>query len=348
MQTNTYQEIKRQPVTWQKTIETVLDKRAAIDQKFKGMCPEEVIFTGCGTSYYISITAAHHFQEMTGITAKAVPASEIFLTPDAVINKNKKSVLIGSSRSGNTTEVVQALEFVQKHQLADGVAITSNPKSKVADITANTIVLPHVQEKSVVMTSTFTNLLLASQLIAGIVSENDPYIAELKQLPAIGEQVMTRAASSAKATAEDTQYDQFIFLGLGAYLGLASEGMLKMKEMTQLYAEVFNPLEFRHGPISVVTEKTRVLLMSRSPMQGLERDLVTDLRQYGAGVTVIGDQLETFNDCETFDLQSELSDQSRAVLYLPFLQLLAYYRTIHMGLNPDKPRNLDQVVVLKN
>jgi glucosamine--fructose-6-phosphate aminotransferase (isomerizing) len=34
------------------------------------------------------------------------------------------------------------------------------------------------------------------------------------------------------------------------------------------------------------------------------------------------------------------------VYYLPFLQWLAYLRATNKGLNPDTPRNLDQVVIL--
>jgi glucosamine--fructose-6-phosphate aminotransferase (isomerizing) len=34
------------------------------------------------------------------------------------------------------------------------------------------------------------------------------------------------------------------------------------------------------------------------------------------------------------------------VHYLPFVQWLAYERSIRKGLNPDAPRHLDQVVVL--
>jgi glucosamine--fructose-6-phosphate aminotransferase (isomerizing) len=347
VQTHTYQEIKQQPATWRQTIDLVVARAEEVKQKFANIQPDEVIFTGCGTSCYISIAAALTFQEKTGLSAKAVPASEIFLKPDAVFGKNKKTILVGSSRSGNTTEVVRAIEYARQNNLARCIAITSLPTSDLACKSDYTISLPHVQEKSVVMTSSFTNILLVSQLIAGILSGDEAYLAELKRLPEIGEDVMARVEPLAKTVGEDQNFNHFIYLGLGACFGLANEGMLKLKEMTQLFAETFNPLEFRHGPISVLNEKCRVILLSNRSIQAYERDVVDDVRKFGANAVVIGDSLEDFRCDVKIELNSGLTDLSRSVLYLPFLQLLAYYRTLKLGLNPDQPRNLGKVVVLK-
>lgn len=346
-QPHTYEEIKRQPGTWQQTLETVMQHRNDFEQQYATTDPDEVIFIGSGTSYYISIAAALTFQEQTGITAKPVPASEIFLKPDAVFAKNKKALLIAFSRSGNTTEVVRAIEFAQNNGLSACLAVTGNPESEMAHKTDHSIVLPHIKEKSVVMTGSFTNMLLTGQLLAGIVSRDAAYLSELKKLPSLGENVMPQAETMGQKLGGELNYSHFIYLGLGPYLGLALEGMLKMKEMTQAFAEAFNPLEFRHGPISVLNEECRVLLLSHHSLRSYEQDVVTDMRQPGANTVVIGDDLDGFDSDETFELMSGLSDKSRGVLYLPLLQWMAYYRTVKKGLNPDKPRNLNQVVVLR-
>ncbi|HET7627051.1 MAG TPA: SIS domain-containing protein [Bacillales bacterium] len=345
----TYEEIYRQPGTWKTTVNTVKASKEKVLEIFQRESPDEVIFIGCGTSYYISIAAALNFAEVTGIMARAVPASEIFLKPDSVIDKNKKSIIIGLSRSGNTTEVVRAIEFVQKQKLAECISITSDPKSDMAiQPGSHKILLPHVQEKSIVMTSTFTNLLLASQVIAGVVSNNESFLKELDQLSSLGDKVFKKAESLGKRLGEDLRYDHFIYLGLGSYFGLACEGMLKMKEMTQSFSESFNPLEFRHGPISVLNEKCCVVLLNQLNIQSYEQDVITEVSPSTGATVVVGENLESFAGSHLLELESGLTDQARLILYLPFLQLLAYYRTIKMGLNPDKPRNLNQVVVLKD
>ena len=48
--------------------------------------------------------------------------------------------------------------------------------------------------------------------------------------------------------ARDKKINQIIFLGSGWNYGLASEVMLKMKEMSLTLSEAFHFLEYRHGP----------------------------------------------------------------------------------------------------
>ena len=47
------------------------------------------------------------------------------------------------------------------------------------------------------------------------------------------------------------------------------------------------------------------------------------------------------------EIQSGLNSLECGPLLLPVLQLLAYCRSIKKGLNPDRPRNLDAVLVLR-
>jgi glucosamine--fructose-6-phosphate aminotransferase (isomerizing) len=44
--------------------------------------------------------------------------------------------------------------------------------------------------------------------------------------------------------------------------------------------------------------------------------------------------------------ESQLPEEVRNVLYLPVLQLMAYYRAQAKGLDPDNPRNLSAVIYL--
>jgi len=44
--------------------------------------------------------------------------------------------------------------------------------------------------------------------------------------------------------------------------------------------------------------------------------------------------------------ESGIPEAGQAALYLPVLQLLAAYRSLSKGLNPDRPHNLTAVVTL--
>ncbi|NJN93186.1 MAG: hypothetical protein HC875_03370, partial [Anaerolineales bacterium] len=63
--------------------------------------------------------------------------------------------------------------------------------------------------------------------------------------------------------------------------------------------------------------------------------------------SVVGGQILTLSEAEAdIIFASHLPEAVRNVLYLPVLQLLAYYRSIAKGLNPDRPNNLEAVVKL--
>ena len=104
----TRQEIFSQPESWALALEVLNNQCNVIldfshKEKYK-----QVIFTGCGSTYYLSLAAAPLFQELTGLPARALPASELWLYPRSAYIPNHRTLLIAISRSGETTETLQA------------------------------------------------------------------------------------------------------------------------------------------------------------------------------------------------------------------------------------------------
>ena len=87
---HTYDEITHQGATWQEALDEV-NKQL---EPFLGLIestPGEVIFTGCGSTYYLAQSSAVLYQMATGSTARAFPASEILINPEAVFSRRPKS-----------------------------------------------------------------------------------------------------------------------------------------------------------------------------------------------------------------------------------------------------------------
>jgi glutamine---fructose-6-phosphate transaminase (isomerizing) len=64
-------------------------------------------------------------------------------------------------------------------------------------------------------------------------------------------------------------------------------------------------------------------------------------------IHALGAKTLTLGEKDTdIEFKSGIPESARDVLYLPVLQLLAYYRAISFGKNPDVPRNLSAVVKL--
>ena len=77
-----------------------------------------------------------------------------------------------------------------------------------------------------------------------------------------------------------------------------------------------------------------------------ETPVLEEMRSLGGNILSVVDHLD-LNLSElgkVVELNSGALEAARPVLYLPVLQLLAYYRAISQGQDPDNPHNLDAVV----
>jgi glucosamine--fructose-6-phosphate aminotransferase (isomerizing) len=341
----TYTEIMRQPESWQQTLRAVPAIWDGMRDSVEPASLTHALFIGCGTSLYIAQVAAHSFMELTGIAASAIPASEAFLSPASTVPRTGRVAAFIISRSGTTSEgLLAARALGEHHPHVTTIGVTCNAGTELAARCDLAIELPFASERSVVMTQSFTTMLLALQAVAALVAGDDALLAELATLPAAFADQIEESHALARELAAET-FDTTIFLGLGPNQGLAEEGTLKLKEMTQSPCEAYNPLEFRHGPISIVTERTLVVLLEGEREARYLPDLERDLRRYGARVVAVGPHPET-GASDALVVGAGLADLSRCALYIPFVQLLACERALALGLDPDRPRNLNQVVVL--
>ena len=151
---HTYKEIKSQTQAWAQALDIVnassLPKAGGYDQ---------VIFTGCGSTYYLSLSAAALYQELTGYAARAVPGGELLLNSQTVLT-NQKTLLVAISRSGTTTETVKAVEKFKVEKRGDVVVISNYDEvlSRMANVN---IVVDKGQEESVAQTRSFASMFVA-------------------------------------------------------------------------------------------------------------------------------------------------------------------------------------------
>jgi glucosamine--fructose-6-phosphate aminotransferase (isomerizing) len=225
------------------------------------------------------------------------------------------------------------------------IGITCNSDTPLVAACDHAIELPQASEQAVVMTRSFTIMLLALQLVAALSAGDEALRAELGRLPELAEPALPAFEAFARRIADTPGQDLVIYLGLGPNRGLAEEGTLKLKEMTQIPCEAYNPLEFRHGPISIVNERTTAMLLEGARERAYIEAVERDLKAAGALLVTIGPTASLIAD-HALVIGPELSDLARCCLYIPPVQLLAYLHALGRGLDPDRPRNLSQVVVL--
>jgi glutamine---fructose-6-phosphate transaminase (isomerizing) len=330
----TYREIKSQSAAWQNALDVA---NAASLPDAAGY--EQVIFTGCGSTYYLSLAAASLYQELTGRAARAIPAGELLLNPQTVVRENVTQRLVAISRSGTTTETIKAAEKFKAERRGNVIGITCYDTALV-DLSDVSLVIPEGQEESVAQTRSFASMYVAATAFCVRMAGREDLLEAMKKLPEIGNRLIENYESFAKEMGENLNFDRFYFLGSGIRHGLACEVNLKMKEMTLTHSEPFHFLEFRHGPMSMVNEKAVVVgLLSESNFSH-EKAVLNEMQTLGGKTFALAESEAVIS------FQSQIPENARGVLYLPVLQLMAFYRSLAKGLNPDRPKNLTAVVQL--
>lgn len=333
---HTYNEIKTQTDAWAQALDVVTASSLPEAGDYT-----QVIFSGCGSTYYLSLAAAALYQELTGRAARAVPGGELLLNTEANVGRNSISsnLLVAISRSGTTTETIKAVEKFKAEKRGEVVVISNYDEalSRLADVN---IVIPKGQEQSVAQTRSFASMYVAAAAFAARMAGRNDLVEAMQKLPVVGNSVIGKYESFAKELGENLDFDRFYFLGSGIRYGLACEVNLKMKEMTLTHSEPFHFLEFRHGPMSMVNEKTVVVGMLSDVNRAHEAKVLSEMKRLGGTVAGLGE-----NDAEVC-FESNIPESVRGVLYLPVLQLMAFYRSLAKGLNPDRPNNLTAVVKL--
>ena len=125
--------------------------------------------------------------------------------------------------------------------------------------------------------------------------------------------------------------------------------MNKMKEMSQSNTEAYYTLEYRHGPMSLVDDKTMIILLANEATTDGDAKLLTQMKEYGAVTLAIGNTAsEDFKDADyTLDMNYGYDSLQNAAMIGFIGQLMGYYMAEQKGLNADTPRHLSQAIVIK-
>ncbi|GMQ93454.1 MAG: SIS domain-containing protein [Acidimicrobiia bacterium] len=335
MVSHTENEILSQPDVWQSTIDR-FDPTEVVSV-WNSIQPHDVLVTGCGSTFYLSLTVASLLRNVVGISARGIPASELVLQLAPTLPTTDKTVLIAISRSGTTSETLAAVDRFKEFGGAGVVTVTNHPDSPLAQASDVVLGVPEGQEQSVAQTRSFSSMLLIAQMAIAGIAEID--IAPARALPGLAADLLEAAHNPMTDLASDVDLERFYFLGSDPLFGVASEGMLKLKEMSLTDSEAFHTLEFRHGPMSMVDPRAAVVGLFSEHGGALEAPVVHEAADLGARTITIGKNADLV-------IAGDLPGWARPVLHLPPLQILALERARSKGLDPDRPRNLVAVIEL--
>ncbi|HHO56710.1 MAG TPA: SIS domain-containing protein [Trueperaceae bacterium] len=337
----TLAEIMSQPQAWQDTL-------GLIDQHLNELRDiytegfEHFLFTGCGSTYYLAQAAAKQLTGLTNDVSEALPGSEIWLYPESSYNPDKRTLLIAISRSGKTTETIKAVEGFKKNGYGKVLTLSGYREEKLFKLGDLNLLIESAQEDSIAQTRAFSSLYLGILATILIWAKSDSEYKQLAKLPEICQGLLDNYKTKVQELGTNLRIERFYFLGSASRLGLANELSLKMKEMTLSHSEAFHCLEFRHGPMSMVNSSTLIIGLISLSHFDKEMAVLNEMREQGANVLSLAEEGADIN------FHSGLNENMSDILFLPLLQILAFERSLAKGLNPDRPNNLEAVVVLSS
>ncbi|HEX9190378.1 MAG TPA: tagatose-6-phosphate ketose isomerase [Vicinamibacteria bacterium] len=345
---HTLREIAQQPVTWLETAAHVRRLRALVDESLAGVAA--VVLTGSGSSVYAAECAAPCLQRTLGLPVSAVPAGLVLTHPETCLPPRGPFLVVSLARSGNSPESRAVVDWLLEcRPEARHLFITCNARGALATSYrerpgVRSIVLDEkTDDRSLVMTSSFTNLVLASRALGEGAGEK-----RVDGLARAAAHLLQEDASRIAAVAR-SGFGSVLYMGSGYRLGAAREAALKMLEMNSgdvfTFAESY--LGLRHGPMSAVRPDTLVVaFLSTDPLvRAYERDLLTELdrKGLGAGRVVVGARLPGDVVASPDALRLECggglagADEDLALLDAVVGQLLAFFRCLAGGRRPDSP-----------
>src|SRR5260370_1403230 len=220
---HTLQEILSQPRVWTET-ETQLREAHLLEKLYDLFSPRSPwLFVGCGSSYYLSRLIAALWTKHFYIPATGVPASELLFAPEGTLRRLGAEQVVLMSRSGETTEVLRAAELLQKHPTVQTLAVTCNPQSPLETLCTRSFKLTWADEKSTVMTRSFTAILLAFQRLGLQFVGDNQFSGALDQLPQRGQQCLAANAKKIQEFTARKKFADYVFLGHGAHYWLPHE-----------------------------------------------------------------------------------------------------------------------------
>ncbi|HEX5850290.1 MAG TPA: SIS domain-containing protein [Rubrobacter sp.] len=347
----TAREIAQQPEVWRETEQVVASRREDVDAFLRPLMDRpdlRIILTGAGTSAFAGEILAPALSRRTGRRVDAVATTDIVSSPKEYFANDGPTLLVSFARSGNSPESVAATELADRllprcHHLILTCDRDGRLYEKHADEEGSFVLLmpEATNDQGFAMTSSFTSMMLAAWVILGRVE--DP--GELAGRLATAAEKLLDAREEDLRTLASSGYQRVVFLGSGPLRGLAHESSLKLLELTAggIVTYFESPLGFRHGPKSILDDRTLAVLYVSGDehTRKYDLDLLEELKNSMPSENVVAvSAQEPGAEDPGFWLVEGVDGVDDAMLALPFVlvaQLLGIFFSLELGYTPDNP-----------
>ncbi|WP_427156571.1 glutamine--fructose-6-phosphate transaminase (isomerizing) [Streptococcus sanguinis] len=348
-------EIDEQPTVMRKLISAYTDDKGqvSVDADIVKAVQEadRLYILAAGTSYHAGYASKRMLEELTDTPVELGIASEWGYAMPLL---SKKPLFIFISQSGETADSRQVL--VKANQMGiPSLTVTNVPGSTLSREANHTMLLHAGPEIAVASTKAYTAQIATLAFLAKAVgdanaSEKAAAFDLVHELSLVAQSIESTLSekelidNKVRGLLETTR--NAFYIGRGQDYYVAMEASLKLKEISYIQCEGFAAGELKHGTISLIEDGTPVLaLLSDEILASHTRGNISEVVARGAKVLTIAEEnvAKEGDDIVLSQVHPYLSPISMVVP----TQLIAYFATLHRGLDVDKPRNLAKSVTVE-
>ena len=333
-------------------LKLIIEKLENSNLNFKKI--ERIIILGMGSSYNAGYIGAYYFENISKIQSQIINASE-FIDSGKIINE--KDLVIGITQSGETAETIKALEYA-KNKKAKTLSIVEKSVSQASIISDITINIGSGPEYAVASTKTFTSTtislyILAKYLLSKTQSKLLKHEEITKEINLLNKRIndLLKNTNKIKEISKNLSHlGHILFLGRDIMYPVAMEGALKMKEVCYIHAEAYPAGEMKHGVNALIGKNMPSLVMAPSGKSFNKMvSTVNEIRARDGEVVGILDieDNEINSLLSNYLIIDSFNSYLDTVLYTINLQLISFYTSLILKINPDRPRNLAKTVTVE-
>ncbi len=315
---------------------------------------KKINIIACGTSYYAGVTGKYLIEDLSGVPVEVSLASE-FRYRKKIIRKDETFIFI--SQSGETADSLAALQEV-KNKGALTLGIVNAVGSSIARETHAGVYNHAGPEIGVASTKAFTSQVVVLNLIALFlgrqrdlsVEEGKEIVKDILSLPSLVSELLKDDSELKKIAEKYKDFKNFFFIGRRYGYPASLEGALKLKEISYIHSEGYAAGELKHGPIALIDENfpTVAICLSNSVYDKMISNIEEIKARNGKVIVLASSDNDNIKELtEDVVYLPSVPEFTSPIITVVCFQLFAYYVSVFLGRDPDKPRNLAKSVTVE-
>ncbi len=315
---------------------------------------ERIVLSGCGTAFHAAMVGEYLIESMARLPVECEFASELRYRN---LPMTKDTLVFVISQSGETADTLAALRESQRkgHRT---LGICNNVASTIARESDGGVYMHAGPEIGVAATKSFTSQLTIMTLLGLLLgrihylsyAEGLDILKNLEALPDLVAKTIELESHIAAIAKKYARAKNFLFMGRQANYPIALEGALKLKEISYISASGYPSAELKHGVIALVNEETPSLFIAPDDAV-FEKNFsnIQEVKARNGPVIALGTEGNTSlaKVADDVILIPKSPEYLTPILASIPLQLFAYYISVELGCDVDKPRNLAKSVTVE-